>query len=85
MIFPEADILVVCYDVASELSFYHALNEWIAELLSAYGNPERIPPLVLVGNKVDTRQLMEGHGIDVVLQTEGSKTSPSFSYTFPEL
>ena len=64
--------MVLCYDVASELSLHHVQHEWLAELLHAYGHPEKIPPVIMVGAKVDTRQSMEGHGVDVVLETEGA-------------
>ena len=62
MIFPGAHVLVLGYDVGSELSLHNVTEEFRVQLVEAYGSVEAIPALLLVGMKLDLRDAKEQRG-----------------------
>lgn len=52
--YPGKDVFVICFSIVDRESFEHVKTKWILEIIHHYGK-DRIPPVILVGNKMDLR------------------------------
>eukprot|EP01133_Synstelium_polycarpum_P009814 gene9814-11464_t len=57
--YPGTDVFLICFSLISQLSFENVLKKWFAEITQ---NMDVIPPIILVGTKLDLRSKQKVNG-----------------------
>ncbi|KAF2074294.1 hypothetical protein CYY_004388 [Polysphondylium violaceum] len=65
--YPGTDVFIICFSLISLSSFENVINKWHPEIQS---NMETIPPIILVGTKLDLRNKQKSSGSEGIVTGE---------------
>jgi len=68
--YPGTDVFIVCFSLISLSSFENVNNKWYPEITQ---NMESVPPIILVGTKLDLRVKQKNSGGEEVTAEMGEK------------
>ncbi|EGG21384.1 Rho GTPase [Cavenderia fasciculata] len=68
--YPGTDVFLICFSLISQLSFENVIKKWYAEITQ---NMDVVPPIILVGTKLDLRSKQKINGEDPVTVEMGEQ------------
>ncbi|KAM9960645.1 hypothetical protein ACTFIW_009791 [Dictyostelium discoideum] len=79
--YPGTDVFIICFSLISQTSFENVIKKWHPEIIQ---NMEQIPPIILVGTKLDLRGKGKGEEKEVTPEMGEQMRAAIGAYKYSE-